>query len=90
LDTDGVNNGVGLLLAAVVSATAVSAGAADVSAAARPAATAFALPSATTVFALPMVSAGSGAVVPDVVSLASLAAGAVPSAGASSMAPASR
>ena len=89
-DIDGVNDGVGLLLAADVSGGAVSAITAGGSAAAWPAATAFALPSAATAFALPMVSAGSGGVVPDVVFFASLAAGATSSAGASSMAPASR
>ncbi len=95
VDTDGVNDGLTLLLAADVSDVAVSAGTADVSAAAWSAALpSAALPSAATTFAftfaLPMVSAGSGAVVPDVVSLASLTAGAASSAGASSMAPASR
>ena len=88
MDTDGVNDGLELLLAADFFGAAVSAGTAGVSAA-----WSAALPSAATTFAftfaLPMVSAGSGAVVPDVVSLATLAVGAASSAGASSMAPVS-
>jgi hypothetical protein len=88
LDTDGVNDGLMPLLTADVSAATVLAGAAGVSAAA------FALPSAALVFGLPMVSAGSGAAVPDLVpglvSVAPSAAGPASPAGASSMAPPSR
>ncbi len=79
VDADGVNDGLRPLLTADFSGASVSAGAPGVSA--------FTVWPAALAFALPMVSAGSGAAVPDVVSVVYLAAVASSPAGASPLAP---